>query len=278
MKLLILFISFLISQVADSQIISASPPYRVRTVNGCDADAQKFIDSSGISGADATAICALVSDLKSNNLWDSLTLIYPFVGGTSSSCSWNLKDPSLYRLTFNGTITFGSNGADPDGSSGYAETGYNITSLTLNSVHLAFYSGEDVANSGYGQEWNQAAPYDGTSFLALRVRNSSLASMAFSITNDNFSSSNTNGLGFFVGVKSASNSKEIFKNGSSVATNSNSDGTSLSNSNLQLWYNSSAGYSQTQCRYASVGLGIRRVDLYNTAIEAFQDALGRGVQ
>lgn len=36
MRLLILFISFLISQIADSQIISASPPYRVRsTAAGC---------------------------------------------------------------------------------------------------------------------------------------------------------------------------------------------------------------------------------------------------
>ena len=33
----------------------------------------------------------LVKDLKSNNLWDKMKSIYPFVGGTFSSHRFNLK-------------------------------------------------------------------------------------------------------------------------------------------------------------------------------------------
>ena len=33
----------------------------------------------------------LVKDLKSNNLWDKMKSIYPFVGGTVSSHRFNLK-------------------------------------------------------------------------------------------------------------------------------------------------------------------------------------------
>jgi len=37
------------------------------------------------------AINELVKDLKSNNLWDKMKSIYPFVGGTVSSHRFNLK-------------------------------------------------------------------------------------------------------------------------------------------------------------------------------------------
>ncbi len=37
------------------------------------------------------AINELVKDLKSNNLWDKMEAIYPFVGGTVSSRRFNLK-------------------------------------------------------------------------------------------------------------------------------------------------------------------------------------------
>lgn len=43
------------------------------------------------------SINELVKDLKSNNLWDKMKAIYPFVGGTVSSHRFNLKAIPKWR-------------------------------------------------------------------------------------------------------------------------------------------------------------------------------------
>ena len=87
---------------------------------GLDSDAQAFIAAAGISNpTEISAINTLVLDLKNNNnLWTTLKAIYPMVGGTATSCKFNLKDPrdlnAAYRLQFNGGWTFSSTGAKPN--------------------------------------------------------------------------------------------------------------------------------------------------------------------
>jgi hypothetical protein len=80
---------------------------------------------------DATAINTLVVDLKSYGLWTLIDAFYPFVGGTSTSCKYNLKDPQdtngAYRMTFAGSWTIDSNGVKPTSksSSNYGDTYWN---------------------------------------------------------------------------------------------------------------------------------------------------------
>lgn len=82
-----------------------------------DPDAQAFITATGISGVEATAINTLVLYLKSEGLWTLIDAFYPFVGGSASSCKFNLKDPQdtneAYRMTFAGSWTIDSNGVKP---------------------------------------------------------------------------------------------------------------------------------------------------------------------
>lgn len=98
---------------------------------GYDPDAQAFITATGISGADADAINQLVIDLKDYSLWNLIDAFYPFIGGTSSSCKYNLKDPQdtdgAYRMSFNGSWTFSSNGVVPTSksSSNYGNSYWN---------------------------------------------------------------------------------------------------------------------------------------------------------
>jgi hypothetical protein len=88
---------------------------------GYDPDAQAFITATGISGADADAINQLVIDLKDYSLWSLIDAFYPFIGGTSTTCKYNLKDPqdedASYRMSFNGSWTFSSNGVVPSSKS-----------------------------------------------------------------------------------------------------------------------------------------------------------------
>lgn len=96
-----------------------------------DPDAQAFITATGISGLDATAINTLVLDLKSYGLWTLIDAFYPFVGGTSTSCKFNLKDPQdtdgAYRMSFNGSWTVDSNGVKPSSksNSNYGDSHWN---------------------------------------------------------------------------------------------------------------------------------------------------------
>ena len=118
------------------------------TPNTIDQDSTNFIIAAGISDSVQTsAIETLVSDLKTYGLWTKMKAIYPFVGGSANSHKFNLKDPrnldGAYRLVFNGGWTHTSNGAKPNGTTGYAETYLNNNILGLNDISFGVYFGED---------------------------------------------------------------------------------------------------------------------------------------
>src|SRR6476619_7918758 len=59
-----------------------------------DADAKRFIDSSGITwSSQKLAINNFVKQLKDSSLWTKFLAVYPMVGGTANTTKWNLKDP-----------------------------------------------------------------------------------------------------------------------------------------------------------------------------------------
>jgi hypothetical protein len=117
-----------------------------------DPDAQAFIDATGISGIDATAINTLVVDLKADNLWTKLKVIYPMVGGTSTTMKYNLKDPqdtnAAYRIDWVGSnTTFNSNGVTfPSNIADYGKTYINLSGSTDFSVETGSIA---VYNRGY---------------------------------------------------------------------------------------------------------------------------------
>ena len=119
---------------------------------GTDADAQAFITAAGITDAtQQSAINTLVTDLKGYGIWTKMKAIYPFVGGTSSTHKWNLKDPrdldAAFRLVFNGGGTHSSTVYKPNGTNGYADTKLSPSSVqTLNSTHISFYSRLNLAD------------------------------------------------------------------------------------------------------------------------------------
>jgi hypothetical protein len=82
-----------------------------------DPDVQAFINATGISGTEATAINTLVLQLKDDGVWPLIDAAYPFVGGTAASCKYNLVNPvdtnAAYRMTFNGSWTINSSGVIP---------------------------------------------------------------------------------------------------------------------------------------------------------------------
>ena len=79
-----------------------------------DYHAHKFITDVGLTQSviaagpgdqTRTAITRLVLDLKSKFLWQKIVCLYPFVGGSSQSQSFNLKNTATYSLIYSGTVS-----------------------------------------------------------------------------------------------------------------------------------------------------------------------------
>lgn len=105
-----------------------------------DPDAYNFIDAAGITDAtQQAAISNLVINLKGAGLWTLLEAAYPLVGGSAFAHSWNLKNPSTYRVSWVGGMTHSSLGVIGNGS-GYGNTTFRPTSLPQNSIHVGVYT------------------------------------------------------------------------------------------------------------------------------------------
>ena len=104
--------------------------------------AEAFIKAAGITNStQQTAIKTLVNDLNGYGLWSKMKAIYPMVGGTATSHSYNLKDTTKFQITWNGGLTHSSNGVTPNGTNGYGDTGINSSTLSIsvNSIHISSY-------------------------------------------------------------------------------------------------------------------------------------------
>lgn len=114
---------------------------------GVDPDAQAFITATGISGSNADAINQLVLDLKTAGIWTLIDAAYPFIGGTASSCKYNLVNPvdtdPGYRMTFNGSWTINSDGVKPTtkSSSNYGDSFWIPNSRANNNHYYRYING-----------------------------------------------------------------------------------------------------------------------------------------
>lgn len=212
-KLLLIFLlgSFSATSQPMSKLISK---HKV----SCDIDAQKFIDSTAITGTEATAICNLVKQLKDSSLWSSISLLYPFVGASSTSFAFNLKDPATYKLTFSGTATYTSAGYKPDGSTGYANTNFVPLSLQANyNTHYATWSTTDIDEPTGGVNLGSANGSFGR-WVNLQPRTGNIAYAASYNNGAGFLSvANTNSVGLFVNTCISSSDFQIYKNNASIA-------------------------------------------------------------
>lgn len=185
-----------------------------------DADAQAFFTAAGITDVtQKNAINTLVTDLKTASLWTKFYAIYPLVGGTATTCKYNLKDPRdldvAFRLTFVGSPTFNSTGVDWNGTTQYANTNLTpSTTLLTNDQSMLVYIRENTGTAGY-----DLGATTGSDETALISRYSTDLSY-FTINTSGFATvASTNAIGFW-GVSRVSSSFVYgYKNGSQVASN-----------------------------------------------------------
>ena len=250
-----------------------------------DADAQAFLTAAAITDPTiSSSIDKLVVDLKSAGVWSKMKAIYPFVGGTASTHKWNLKDPRdldvAFRLSFLGGWTHSSNGAQPNGSNGYANTFLTASSqLSINSAHLSFYSRTQLATGAI----SIGSTYGG---LIGNQANLSLSDgvNGFFRINSNATSgiSNTSSLGLHIANRISSSETRNSIRG--VLRTQTSTSTSLNTNNILLAASifdghTLTGYDSKQCAFSSIGMGLTDTEAANfyTAVQTFQTSLGRSI-
>jgi hypothetical protein len=263
--------NFIGSSTADSN--SVTP-----TASG-DSDAQAFITAAGITDAtQQSAINTLVVDLKGYSIWTKIKALYPFVGGTSATHKWNLKDPrdldAAYRLVFNGGWTHSINGALPNGTNGYADTKLiSQDALSLNSTSFGVYSRTNTdllapsignVTGGASTEASLFIRFSNTSYV--RVNGGTASTQA-----------NSDSRGLFV-VNRASSTQIIYQVRGTQSTLSNTS-SSLSTNSFQLGGVNPNYFDNKQLAFAFIGDGLTSQNMtdLNTAVVAFQTALSRNV-
>jgi hypothetical protein len=265
-----------------SQIDSWAGLTDITGIPSTDSDAQAFITAAGITDAtQQSAINTLVTDLKGYSIWAKIKALYPFVGGTSSTHKWNLKDPrdldAAYRLVFNGGWTHSSNGALPNGTNGYADTKLKLqTNISATSHAFGIYS---RTNSTTGtQIWGG---FD--SALSLFAQNNLTGANFIDGAIGTLISYTANpSTRLLLATRRSETDFEAYRNGVSLGTNSTNT-TSAFNNNMFLGARNNTAatdfYSVHQLAFAffSEGLTNTEVGNLNTAVVAFETALSRNV-
>ena len=262
---------------------SWSPETNLTGTGGVDADAQAFITAASITDStQQSAINTLVTDLKGYGVWTKMSAIYPFVGGTASTHKFNLKDPqdtdAAFRLVFNGGWTHSSNGAQPNGTNGYADTKL-IPLSVLTSVSGSFGIGlttnvaenkVDIGVNGNNGGW-------------FRLYSRYIGDLTYWTYGDGYPSgipySNTNSIGMWYVVRNGAVNTDLYKNGSLL--NSSPQTVTLPNQSIYVGAISNLGtaalFSSKEINFAFVGNGLNASEIsnFNTTISNFQTAINR---
>jgi hypothetical protein len=249
-----------------------------------DADAQAFITATGISGTNATATNQLVLDLKTANIWTKMKCIYPMVGGTSTTCKYNLKDSrdlnAAYRLTFFGGATFSANGIQFNGTNSYANTFLTpSTALLLNSVHLSYYCRTNSITGSIHMGVDSAVP---DTYLYQAYGPLGLASTLNTASGNYIDNTVADSLGLAISSRTTSTNVALYKSGVKLKSDIKSSAT-LPVFNIALGARNASGvisnYDNKQCAFASIGDGLSDAEalaFYN-AVQTFNTTLARNV-
>jgi len=250
-----------------------------------DSDAQAFIDAASITDpTQQTAINNLVVSLKDENIWTKMKLIYPFVGGTDTSHSYNLKDPTQYQITWTTGVTHTSDGVD-GATSG---TGHGDTGVTPSALGLGR---DDVSMGVYTQDgWtvNQQFPlgiYSGNQSITF-YKAGAIPGSLYVMINDALGGTDITAPNPLTGFHQASrtqSSELSYKHNATSITTITAASAATPHVTKNLWVLAANGYtnygygSVTSLIYFGLGLTDSELGEMNTLVTAYQTELGREI-
>lgn len=251
---------------------------------GLDPDADAYLTAAGIVDAGIiTDANQFYLDAKADGYYNDFDAFYLWLGGSSAAHAVNGKNPGTYDITWNGTVTHNANGVTGNGSTGYGNTGINALSvLSATDAHLSVYSRTDAAaymidigcyDSGFSRY----------AYIYSRAGDNNFTAALYNASSLGISTPVANSQGHFIISRRASNDLEGYKNGSSVQTIGGSATATQPNYNIFVCAANASGsagsHSSRNLAFASVGKGLTDAKAadFSAAVEALQDARGRGV-
>jgi hypothetical protein len=253
-----------------------------------DENVQNFVNATGITNDSIiTPLNTFVNTLKSDGIWTKLYALYPFVGGTEQTNKYNLINTGSYLLAFTGSWAYNDNGVSSNGTNTYANTSFNPTSSVSDYVKnssLSVYTRTNTTSSGYDMGSESAVDIGErrTYFISKGGGNKAQYDIGL---NQLISAADVTGSGFFTATVSGSstNNQRIFRNGTSIANQTNNI-TECSRVSIYLAANNFRGvsvnaYTSESYSLASIGKGLTDSEAatYNTAVQTFQTSLNRQV-
>ena len=252
---------------------TVAPSYTART--------SAFATATGIT--DVTILGALNTfdlGLISNSLDTKMKAVYPFLGGTSTTCKYNFMNAvdsnSAFRLQFNGGGTFSATGYKPNGTNAFANTFYNQNTQgdSANSGHLSYYS----RTNSNGAEVEIGAAINSVTYNLLEIRTSGVTYPLinqFTLT----SFADADSLGYYIGNRTASNVVNGWKSGVKKVS-----GTNISTvvTNVPIYIgavNPDGAFTTKECAFASIGSGLTdgEASALSTLVQNMQTTLSRQV-
>jgi hypothetical protein len=258
-----------------------------------DSDAIAFWTAAGITDPDLqSAINTLVRQLKNgplngSNLWTSVFatgIIYPFVGGDFEAHSYNLRDPEVGQLIFNGAgSTHSALGYITDGLAGTFADTVLVTASDVGAqddFSMGVYLQDDYTASNNAAMGNQVntnervllQTFQGADLLRFQCHDGTVGMAVGTVTSAK---------GFSLGVRRASNDAEVYKDGVSVGTLGTGGGTIPATQSMFIGARNNNETDDLNLAntfsFALAGTGMtddQAADLH-IAVENFQLALGR---
>lgn len=268
------------------------PTIITSNITRADTDAEAFISASGVD-ADTYRIplTQLVQTFKGIGFWSLCNAIWPFIGTTSTTQKFNLKDPrdldAAYRITFSSGWTFASTGATSDGAATTFANTHLIPSTAslvgLNNAHLSIYSRTAAAGSSTSSDIGSTVLGAQDFRIIIRRSNNSQFSIIFGTSTTLNNTLSTDGRGMWMGSRTASNVHRLYKNGGLLLTSPNANTDAMPNINTYIgatnFTSAVSGPTAREYAFSTVGAGVSTTmqPLVYNAIQNFQRALGRNV-
>jgi hypothetical protein len=245
-----------------------------------------FATATGIT--DVTILGALNTfdlGLISNGLDTKMKALYPFVGGTSSTCKYNFMNPldtnAAFRLGFNGGLTFSSTGVLGGGTNGYANTYFTGSNWNgIGDASFGVYTRTVDTSTTSVEIGAFSVPFSNNGIQALNASNNTFYGLNSSSGAGSANVANSNSKGFYLANRKSTTILEGWKNGSKLVTNTDT-ATNLLTNNLYLFaYNNNGtltNVSSREYQFAFIGDGMTDTQATNlsTLVHNMQTTLGR---
>lgn len=240
-----------------------------------DANVAAVYAATGITDATQKAYVEyIIRKAKENSWWNLGHAWYGFVGGSSGSHAVNWKNPGTFNLTYGGGITHSPTGMVGDGVNGFADTGINANTLSLNSSSLVFYSRTNVAEA----KLDLGTPTSANGIMMWIRWTDNIFYGRVNTTGD-ATAPMADARGLTIMTRTAVNDTRVLKNGAQIGTTSTLASTSLRNEVIRFFHRATGVYSTKECAFGGIAAGISPAigALMYTDIQAGQTILSRQV-